>query len=179
MTGTHEITVWDRFVRLFHWSVASAFLLDFWVLDEGDSPHEWVGYFLGVLLVLRIIWGFIGPHNARFINFFPTLTCIKKHLSDLRDGTVDQEEGHNPLGGAMVITLMLMLAVVSMSGWMLTWDIFWGSSLMEEIHDISANVTMILVVIHVAAIIVMGRFTQIPLIRTMVTGKRLKSGKPQ
>ena len=24
-----EITIWDRFARLFHWSVAGAFLLDF------------------------------------------------------------------------------------------------------------------------------------------------------
>lgn len=172
MTSTHEITVWDRFVRLFHWSVAGAFLLDFWVLEEGDPPHEWVGYFLGVLLILRIIWGFIGPPNARFVNFFPLPSRVKKHLIDLRQGKVDREEGHNPLGGAMVITLMLMLAVVSMSGWMLTWDMFWGSSLMEEIHHTSSNLTMILVVVHVAAIIIMGRVTRIPLIRTMITGKR-------
>lgn len=173
MASTREITVWDRFVRVFHWSVAGAFLLDFWVLEEGDPPHEWVGYFLGVLLMLRIIWGFIGPHNARFINFFPTPGHVKKHLSDLRHGRIDREEGHNPLGGAMVITLMLMLATVSMSGWMLTWDMFWGSELMEWIHTISAEATMILVVIHVAAIIIMGRVTRIPLIRTMITGKRL------
>ena len=80
MTSTREITVWDHFVRVFHWSVAAAFLLDFWVLEEGDPPHEWVGYFLGVLLVLRIIWGFIGPHNARFINFFPTPGRIRGFL---------------------------------------------------------------------------------------------------
>ena len=29
MSSTHEITIWDRFARLFHWSVAGAFLLDF------------------------------------------------------------------------------------------------------------------------------------------------------
>lgn len=172
MASTREITIWDRFVRVFHWSVAGAFLLDFWVLEEGDPPHEWVGYFLGVLLVLRIIWGFIGPHNARFINFFPTPGRVIRHLSDLRHGRTDREEGHNPLGGAMVITLMLMLATVATSGWMLTWDMFWGSELMEWIHATSSELTMILVVIHVAAIIIMGRVTRIPLIRTMITGKR-------
>ena len=172
MAGTREITVWDHFVRVFHWSVASAFLLDFWVLEEGDPPHEWVGYFLGAMLILRITWGFIGPHNARFVNFFPTPSRVTKHLSDLRHNRLDHAEGHNPLGGAMVIALMLMLATVAMSGWMLTWDMFWGSSLMEDIHNISAEVTMILVVIHVAAIIIMGRITRIPLIRTMITGKR-------
>ena len=172
MSGTHEITVWDWFVRLFHWSVASAFLLDFWVLEEGDWPHEWVGYYLGVLLVMRIIWGFIGPDNARFINFFPTPGRVKHHIQDLRNGRVDREEGHNPLGGAMVITLILLLAIVAMSGWMLTWDMFWGEDWVEQVHEISAELTMILVVIHIAAIIVMGRITNIPLIRTMVTGKR-------
>lgn len=172
MTGAHEITVWDRFVRVFHWSVAVAFLLDFWVLEEGDPPHEWVGYFLGVILVLRIVWGFIGPHNARFVSFFPTPQRIKNHLADLRAHQINRAEGHNPLGGAMVIALMLMLATVSMSGWMLTWDMFWGSELMEEIHELSAELTMMLVVIHVAAIIIMGRITRIPLIRTMLTGKR-------
>ena len=85
MPGTHEIKVWDRFVRLFHWSVAGAFLLDFWVLEEGDPPHEWVGYFLGVLLVMRIVWGFIGPANARFINFLPTPRRVKHHINDLRN----------------------------------------------------------------------------------------------
>lgn len=172
MFSTQEITVWDRFIRLFHWSVASAFLLDFWVLEEGDPPHEWVGYFLGVLLILRIIWGFTGPHNARFINFFPTPKRIKAHLKDLSSNNIDRSEGHNPLGGAMVIALMVILAVVAMSGWMLTWDMFWGSDLVEEIHHISANVTMYLVVIHVAAVLIMGRLTRIPLIRTMITGKR-------
>lgn len=172
MSGTQEITIWDRFVRLFHWSVAGAFLLDFWVLEEGDPPHEWVGYFLGGLLALRIIWGFIGPHNARFSSFFPTPTRVKVHLVGLKQGHIDRSEGHNPLGGAMVIALMLMLAIVAMSGWMLTWEMFWGSDEVEEIHEISANLTMILVVIHVAAVIVMGRFTGIPLIRTMITDKR-------
>ena len=89
MPSTHEITIWDRFVRLFHWSVAGAFLLDFWVFEEGDPPHEWVGYFLGGLLALRIIWGFIGPHNARFSSFFPTPTRVKKHLADLQEGHID------------------------------------------------------------------------------------------
>ena len=72
----------------------------------------------------------------------------------------------------MVITLMIMLAIVAMSGWMLTWDMFWGSDLMEWIHHTSSELTMILVVVHVAAIIIMGRVTRIPLIRTMITGKR-------
>ena len=64
-----EVLIWDAFVRLFHWSVATLFLLDFWVLEAGDPPHEWVGYAIGFLLLGRVLWGFIGSHNARFSSF--------------------------------------------------------------------------------------------------------------
>lgn len=171
-TASEEITVWDWFVRLFHWSVATIFLLDFWVLEEGDPPHEWAGYLLGVLLLMRIIWGFIGPHNARFASFFPTPHRVMHHLSEMKHRRFDRREGHNPLGGAMVIALMFMLAIVSLSGWMLNWDMFWGEDWVEEVHEVSAELTMILVVVHVSAVIIMGRFSGIPLIRTMLTGKR-------
>ena len=63
-TNTQQIVIWDKYVRLFHWSVATLFLLDFWVLEGGDPPHNWVGYAIGFLLIGRILWGFIGSHNS-------------------------------------------------------------------------------------------------------------------
>lgn len=171
-TTPEEITIWDAFVRVFHWSVATLFLLDFWVLEDGDPPHEWAGYLLGILLIMRIVWGFIGSHHARFASFFPTPKRVIQHLSDMRQRRFDHREGHNPLGGAMVIALMIMLAVVTFSGWMQTWDMFWGEDWVEELHEESAELTMILVVIHVSAVILMSRFSGIPLIGTMLTGKR-------
>ena len=171
-TTPEEITIWDAFVRVFHWSVATLFLLDFWVLEDGDPPHEWAGYLLGILLMMRIVWGFIGSRHARFSSFFPTPSRVIQHLSDMRQRRFDHHEGHNPLGGAMVIALMIMLAVVTLSGWMQTWDMFWGEDWVEELHEESAELTMILVVIHVSAVILMSRFSGIPLIKTMLTGKR-------
>ncbi|MEZ5449379.1 MAG: hypothetical protein R3E89_10470 [Thiolinea sp.] len=98
-TETAEtLTIWDRFVRVFHWSVATLFLLDFWVLEDGDPPHEWAGYAIGVLLILRIIWGFIGPYNARFTSFFPTPARVSHHLRVLQQRQFDHREGHNPVG---------------------------------------------------------------------------------
>ena len=67
-----ELVVWDPWVRIFHWSTASLFLLDYWLLEGGEPPHEYVGYAVGALLVLRLIWGLIGSRNARFSNFWPT-----------------------------------------------------------------------------------------------------------
>jgi cytochrome b len=166
------IIIWDGFVRLFHWSVASLFLLDFWVLEDGDPPHEWAGYALGALVLMRIIWGFIGPGNARFSSFFPTPKRIAAHWRELKTGEIDPNVGHNPFGGAMVIFLLSLLVLVTLSGWMQTLDAFWGEEWVQQLHEISADITMIAVVIHVSAVVLMQILTQIPLIQTMVTGRR-------
>lgn len=171
---TAEIKVWDLFVRFFHWSVVMLFMLNFWLIEDDGawSLHQLFGYALGILLILRIIWGFMGPHTARFASFFPTPKRISQHLNALKQRTIDPREGHNPMGGAMVILLLFLLAVISLSGWMQTWDRFWGEDWLEEVHEIAANFTMILVGIHVAAVVIMTKVTGIPLLRTMLTGKR-------
>lgn len=169
-----DIKVWDLFVRIFHWSVVVIFMLDFWLIEDDGawSLHRMLGYALAGLVLMRIIWGFIGSHTARFASFFPTLKRIKNHLNDLKQRTVDPHEGHNPLGGAMVILLLTLLIVISLSGWMQTWDRFWGEEWLEEIHELAANITLFLVGIHVAAVVIMTKVTGIPLLRTMLTGKR-------
>ena len=170
--ASQTITIWDGFVRFFHWSVAGLFLLDFWVLEDGDPPHEWAGYAIGVLVLIRILWGFIGPPRARFRDFAPTPNRIKAHLHELKTGQLDRSSGHNPFGGAMVLLLLALLTVVTLSGWMLTWDMFWGEEWVERVHETSADITMIAVVIHVSAVVLMQMYSGIPLIQTMITGKR-------
>lgn len=168
----HSLVIWDRFIRFFHWSLALSFLLNFWVLEAGDPPHEWVGYFIGLLLIARLVWGFIGSPNARFSQFFPTPSRLKQHIQHMRLKQYDPQEGHNPIGALMIFTLLLSLIVVSLSGWMQTWDMFWGEDWVETVHETSANLIMILVVLHVSAVLIMQHISKISLIKTMLTGKR-------
>jgi len=46
MTTGHEITVWDRFVRLFHWLLMAAFFTAYLVEDDLLGVHAWAGYLL-------------------------------------------------------------------------------------------------------------------------------------
>src|SRR5512132_2800088 len=64
--GTPQVYVWDRFVRLFHWSLAAGFTIAHFT--EGDllNLHVWAGYLVGLLIVARVLWGFVGPSHARF-----------------------------------------------------------------------------------------------------------------
>ena len=67
-TETVGVRVWDPFIRVFHWLLATAVIID-WITDEPRWMHIWLGYLAAVLIVLRVAWGFVGPENARFSSF--------------------------------------------------------------------------------------------------------------
>ncbi len=164
--------IWDPLIRLFHWSVAVGFLLNFTLFEEGESLHEWIGYYILAALLVRFCWGFIGPENARFRDFFPRKTTLKAHVDELARGEITEHNGHTPLGGLMIIALMSSLLLVGFTGWLTTTDMFWGESWLEEIHEFFANATLFLVCIHVAAVVFFSVLGPNNLIRQMWTGRR-------
>lgn len=110
-------TVWDIFIRVFHWTLVIAFVIGY--LTEGEVYlHFYVGWYIGILLLLRFIWGFIGTTHARFSDFIKSPTEIFEYVTSLRKttGTNKRYIGHNPLGGLMVITLLLSLSITCISG---------------------------------------------------------------
>lgn len=72
----------------------------------------------------------------------------------------------------MILFLLLMLGLTVASGWLLTWDSFWGEDWLEDLHGLFADITLGAASIHVSAAVVMGYVQGMPLIRTMITGKR-------
>lgn len=63
--------VWDRFVRLHHWSLAVLVLLDAFMFDGGGPWHRWAGYAALGLVGGRLVWGALGSRYARFSGFSP------------------------------------------------------------------------------------------------------------
>lgn len=172
MSTSRYVTVWDPLVRIFHWSVATLFLLNYWLLEPGETLHEWAGYAIAGLLVIRIVWGWIGSRNARFASFWPTRIRLHRHLRQLRTREFDPTEGHNPLGALMVVFMLTLLMLTALSGWMQGLDAFWGEDWVEQLHEYAATTLMVSVAIHVGAVILMSRVTGLALIRTMISGRR-------
>jgi cytochrome b len=74
---------WDPVVKLTHWAVALAVLANAVIMDEGSAAHVWVGYALAAILALRLLWGLIGPAEARFSAFLPSPRTALAHVGDI------------------------------------------------------------------------------------------------
>lgn len=162
--------VWDIVVRLFHWSLVACVLANLLLLEEGDPPHRWAGYIASGLVLLRIVWGFVGSHHARFASFFPTPSRLAAHLAALKSGRHQPSVGHNPAGALMMLALMALVVSLGVSGYLMGTDQFWGEEWLEEVHEALATLLQVAVLLHVAAALLMSRIERVNLLRAMITG---------
>ena len=162
--------VWDHFVRLFHWTLVTCVAVNYFVLDDGKTWHQWVGYLAVALVAARIVWGFIGSRYARFANFFPTPARLRRHIGQLRASRPEMHWGHNPLGALMILALISVVLGLRVTGWMQTLDAYWGDELLQDVHDVLGNVLIGLATLHAVSALVMGRLERTRLIRAMFTG---------
>ncbi|HEX5804767.1 MAG TPA: cytochrome b/b6 domain-containing protein [Macromonas sp.] len=176
MNTTHHnatsVKVWDRFVRLFHWSLVSCVILNLWILEEGETAHEWAGYTAVGLVLARVVWGFIGTRYARFSDFFPTPRRVAAHVQALLHGEPPSSMGHNPMGALMMLALMALVLSLGLTGWLQGTDAYFGEEWLEELHEGLANTLLLLAGLHASAAIVMSRLERVNLVRAMVTGKK-------
>ena len=56
-------------MRVSHWVVVAAFFVAYFTEDDFLTVHVWAGYTVGILLIARVAWGFVGPKHARFASF--------------------------------------------------------------------------------------------------------------
>src|SRR6516165_1175214 len=128
------VKVWDLFVRVFHWSLVSFFVIAYATGDEIEKVHIAAGYAIAALLALRVVWGFLGPPHARFNSFVRTPREVLEYLRDVLRFRAPRYIGHNPAGGAMILALIALLAGTCVTGYMMTTDAYWGAKWVEEVH---------------------------------------------
>ena len=166
------ITVWDPFVRLFHWSLVGLFAFSYFTGDEWKSAHVVSGYLIGGLIVMRVLWGLFGSEHARFVNFIYRPATVLSFLADTARMRAKRYIGHNPAGGAMVIALLLTVGGIATTGYMMTTDAYWGIEWVEDTHKILVNVALGLIALHVAGVVLASVEHGENLVRAMVTGRK-------
>lgn len=171
--STSTVRLWDPVVRVFHWSLAGAFLANYFFTEEGEDWHRWFGYYAVAWLAIRLVWGFVGTPAARWADFWPTPARVVAHLRALVSGEPYHRLGHSPLGALVMILMMALMLGLGVTGFLMEEvDYFWGADLPQEIHAFFANALMGLVGLHIAAALYESHRLRENLPLSMITGKR-------
>jgi cytochrome b len=160
-----SVRVWDLPVRLFHWLLVALIIVSFTTAQIGGNAmqiHELSGFTILTLVLFRVLWGVFGSTYARFTDFVRRPGQAIEYARSLTLGRPAFYAGHNPLGGWMIVALLLCLLVQAGTGLFANDDIMtegplydWvskqTSDLLSRIHEINFYVLLVLVVLHVAA----------------------------
>jgi cytochrome b len=140
--------------------------------DEDRAMHETAGYAALALILVRILWGFLGPRHARFSSFVRSPGTVLAYLKDAGGLRARRYLGHNPAGGAMILLLLAMVATAGISGWLSETDRFFGVAWVEDLHRASANALIALIAFHVAGVVFSSVMHGENLVRAMITGRK-------
>ncbi|EKT4485117.1 cytochrome b/b6 domain-containing protein [Pseudomonas putida] len=172
---TETLHVWDPLVRFCHWSLVIVFVGDYFLNDEGEGWHRWLGYYAVAVVMVRGAWGFIGSPAARWSDFWPTPTRLVRHIRALVRGEDYHRMGHSPLGALVMVLMLLLMTGLGISGFLMEEvDYFWGEDLPRDLHEWMANTLFALVCVHIAAAVVESLRLRENLPLSMITGVRRK-----
>ena len=193
MRSNDRRLVWDLPLRLFHWLFAAGILACWGTAQLGFAWmrwHMWLGYCIMGLLFFRLIWGFIGPKHARFIGFLKSPSAVLNYARGLAGvGVVVRSVGHNPLGGLMVIVMLMLVAVQVYTGLFSTDDITWSgpyngtvsdatAERLTGLHHLNSNFIWSAIGLHLAAIIYYAFVKKENLVPAMLTGRKPAEAVP-
>jgi cytochrome b len=186
-----SVKAWDWPTRAFHWALVFAIVsawASFKLADRIGDPtliwHRWNGYFILVLIVFRLIWGFVGSSTSRFTAFVTWPWSAAGYGIDLVAGRDRKFLGHNPMGAWMILALLGTVALQGTLGlFSLEHNELVAGPLKRLVaHEISEkitkwhvwgiNVIMGLAALHILANVFYGVVKKDPLIRAMVTGRK-------
>lgn len=203
--------VWDPLIRFGHWALVAAFAVAYLSAEEeagGPDPlHVWGGYIVGAIVVLRVVWGFVGPRHARFRDFVRSPFSALLYFIDLLHGRARRYIGHSPAGGAMVIALLVCLAATVATGLIAYGEEGKGplavvmvtganangkevehrapaktgteelESTIGELHGLLATITLVLVGAHIFGVVVASVAHKENLVLAMITGRKRRASE--
>ena len=186
--NAQKIRIWDLPVRLFHWTLVVLLAVSYFSGRAGGDWmkfHFWSGYAILTLILFRIAWGFVGSTTARFSHFVKGPRAGIAHLREFLGRGRTHDVGHNAVGGAMVVALLLAVLLQVAAG-LFSADTDLGTvngplallvadkwiERATAFHKFWINVLLWMVALHVLAAIVYLVWKRQNLIGAMVSGRK-------
>lgn len=187
MQSTARTRVWDIPTRLFHWLLVLLLIVLFVTGKLGGNWLEWhrrAGFSVLGLIAFRMVWGFAGSYHARFTNFVRRPGLVREYAKGVMRGDSARYVGHNPLGAISVVAMLGVLFIQALLGLFSNDDLMLEgpyarlvskavSDQLTTLHKWNADLILILVGIHLAAIAFAYFYRKENLVIAMFTGEKM------
>lgn len=184
-----KTNIWSKPTIIFHWLLVIG-MVGAYILAESEgllNVHTAFGYMVGVLLLFRIIWGLIGPKYSRFSDFTFSLKKLKDFFLNMKEAK-KAYPGHNPLASWIMIGIILVAVFVVVSGILILAakgqgffafiSVTADAHVFEEMHEVSVNILLILVIVHIVGLIINKIFhTDYGTLTSMFSGSKNINGE--
>jgi cytochrome b len=185
-TDPVAVRVWDVPVRIFHWTLVALLVASVVCVKIRGNAMEWhvrCGYAILALVLFRIVWGFVGTHHARFTAFVRGPGAVVRYARSIVARQHETHAGHNPLGGWMIVLMLVALVAQAGLGLFSNDDIALEGPLVRLVgKDLSDTLTSLhhrgawaifaLAGLHVGAVAFYLVALKENLVRPMVTGTK-------
>jgi cytochrome b len=187
-----KVSAWDLPTRLFHWLLV-ALIASAWATwrysealhDPTLSYHRWIGHAVLVLILFRLLWGFLGSRTSRFAAWLYWPWTAASYLLGLLAGRSRRYLGHTPAGSYMILALLGGVTTQALLGLLTVEhnDLTAGPLYRLISEDRQQLVTswhrwffywiiLPLIAVHILANALYGLVKKDPLITGMITGKK-------
>jgi cytochrome b len=148
----------DATTRMLHWLMALSFTVAY-ITADGERwrlVHVTLGYTLAGLVVARLLWGLVGPRQARLSVLWRKLQGLPawlRSLAAVRSPSALQatwRPGQNLLMALAVALILALVVPLTLSGYAV-WD-EWGGEWLEEAHEFFGNTLLFVVLAHIGLI---------------------------
>ncbi len=170
-----RVLVFDVPTRAFHWLFVIFFLTAILLanLTDDDSAifpyHMLVGIMLGVLLIFRIVWGFIGSTYARFSTFMLRPSQLIGYIREVVQLKTTRYLNHNPASSFAAIIMYFATIGLLISGFVMVRS---GNDNIKDLHELFAQLFVFTAIVHVFGVVFHQVRHRDGMITSMIDGKK-------
>lgn len=161
----------DAFTRTLHALLGLSFTGAYLTAESErwQTVHVVLGYTLGALLLVRVLWGFVGPRPARWSALWGKLRSLGPWLAQALQGQVQWRHAQNLYLAGSIALVLAVIAPLVLSGYVNYMEL--AGDWMEEVHEWLGNLMLALVLAHVGGVLVLSVLRQRNLAWPMVSGR--------
>jgi len=169
----------DAPIRMFHWLFALSFIGAYATADgeRWRAMHVTLGYLFAGLLVMRVLYGLLGPRQARLAPLLRRAGGVRRWLHSLLQRSwlqADWRQGENLLIALASATMLVAVVPLTLTGLAAYQE--WTGDWLEEVHEFFGNVFLAVALAHVGALAGSSLLRGRNRIKPMITGRIDGSG---